>query len=222
MKKLLIILGIIVAIIVIGIPLFVSFFMLPAIRKDFYGGFPKDPAARKDYVFANSEPWDQNKQKMKYFGYKVPSDFELEQLKNSINLTRQYPTTIKAVFDPGVMANTINLIYYPDELASLGVNTYWVIGEYRLNNNKISQFMAGFNQSGFPTVLSEEDATRMLKWRILLAKKSGFATILIPDYPSANDIGRANFDVAKLKPEFERVALDLAKIGEEYQVEYLQ
>lgn len=208
------------AAIVFGIPVIISVFVAPNIKRDFYGSFPTGLAELKSYVFEKSEPWDQNKQGMKYFGYKAPTAAELKDLKASMDLTRRYPNTLKGVFSPGPIPNTIELLYFSDELADLGVNTYWVIGEYRLNNNKALQFMPGFNQIGFPQVLSQSDAEKMLAWRLLLAKKAGFASILIPDFPDAFNVGRANFDIAKLKPEFERVALDLAKLAEEYQAEY--
>jgi len=69
-------------------------------------------------------------------------------------------------------------------------------------------------------MLSQEDANKVLVWRILLAKKLGFTTILVPDYPSLFNVGRQNFDLAKVDPEFERIALEQAKIAEENGVEY--
>lgn len=155
-----------------------------------------------------------------YFGYMAPTDGELKKLKSSVDLTRRYPKTLKAVFAPGPVPNTNEILYFSDELAELGINTYWVIGEYQIKNNKISQFLPTISRAGLPGELSQEDAKKVLAWRIMLAKKAGFATILIPDLPSVSNIGRDKFDIAKLKPEFEDLALDLAKLAEEYQVEY--
>lgn len=171
MKKILLTVGIILVVIAIVIPLVVSVVIVPGIKRASYSGFPSDPAQRKEYVFKNSEPWDQSKQLMKYFGYLVPSDSELEKLKSITNLTRHYPETLKAVFSPGPLPNTVELLYFGNELADLGVNTYWVIGEYRIKDNYASQFMSGFNQAGFPGILSQDDAKKVLAWRILLAKK---------------------------------------------------
>lgn len=220
MSKKLLIAGIIIVVLVV-LPIFGSIFISQGIQKDSVGNFPKDPSQWKQYVFEKGEPWAQANHEMIYYGYKLPTDREIQKLKNSVDLTRHYPETIKADFAPGVVPNTNELLYFSDELADLGVNTYWVIGEYRIENNKISQFMPLFNSVGFPGVLSQEDAKKVLAWRILLAKKAGFATILIPDLPSASNVGRENFDIVKLKPEFEKLALDLAKLAEQYQVEYL-
>lgn len=221
MKKLLIVTGIIIATIALAVPIFVSSFILPnIINKEFSTDFPADPAEIKNYVFENSEPWLQNSQKMKYFGYRVPSDTELENFKENADLTRRYPETLKALFNPGPVTNTTDLLYFADEIADLGVNTYWVIGEYRLENNSAIQFMPGFSKLGTPSVLSQENAKKMLGYRILLAKQHGFAVILIPDYPSAFNIGRANYDIEEIEPALEKVALELAEIAEEYQIEY--
>ncbi len=220
MSRKVMIIGILALILVIAsVPIFVGMAIEPKIRLEIYGNFPSNLVERRAYVFENSEPWEQSKG-MKYFGFKVPTDNQLNELKKSTDLSRRYPETIKAVFTPGPVPNTVELLYFNDELANIGVNTYWVIGEYRINDNTASQFMPGFEQSGMPSVLSQEDAKKMLKWRILLAKKAGFATILIPDYPSAFNIGKQNYDITKIKPEIERVALELAEIAEEYQTEY--
>lgn len=220
MKKILIIIGTVI-VLSAGIPLIGSIFILQGIQKDSAGNFPKDPALWKQYVFEKGEPWNQANREMIYYGYKLPTDGDIQKLKQSVDLTRHYPAIMKADFAPGPIPNTNELLYFSDELVDLGVNTYWVIGEYRIKDNKIYQFAPLFNQVGFPGVLSQEDAKKMLAWRILLAKKAGFATILIPDLPSMSNVGRENFDIVKLKPEFEKLALDLAKLAEEYKSEYL-
>jgi len=219
MKKILYIFLIITLIVIIAIPLFVSTNILPNIKRETGGNFPKTLPEIKDYIDKNSEPWIQN-QGMKYLGFEAPTESDLQDLKKGTDLTRHYPTTIKAIFDPGIISNTVDLLYYNDELADLGINTYWVIGEYRMQDYKVTQFSPSFSHLGFPLMLSQEDANKVLAWRILLAKKLGFATILIPDYPSLFNVGRQNFDLSKVEPEFERVALELAKIAEDYGVEY--
>lgn len=219
-KKILFIVGIIIVIIVVGIPLFVSINILPHIKQETAGGFPEgNLPAIKDFVAKNSEPWEMSKGE-KYMGFEMPTSDELLALKKGTDLTRHYPTTLKAIFDPGAVSNTVNLLYYSDELADLGVNTYWVIGEYRMSNYKIAQFSPSFSQMGFPLMPSEEEADRVLAWRLLLAKRLGFASIVIPDYPSLFNVGRNNFDLSKVEPEFKRVALDEAKIAEDYGAEY--
>lgn len=210
----------IIILIAVGIPVIVSTQILPSIRKETAGGFPQgNPAAIKDFVDKNSEPWEMSKGQ-KYMGFEAPTGSELTALKKDTDLTRHYPTTLKAIFDPGAVSNTVDLLYYSDEIANLGVNTYWVIGEYRMNNYKITQFSPSFTHMGFPQLLNDEEADRILAWRILLSKRLGFATIVIPDYPSLFNIGRQNFDLSKVEPELKRVALDEAKIAEEYGAEY--
>lgn len=218
---------VIIVLIIIGIPIFVSTIILPNIKKETAGNFPATLEARKEYVDKNSEPWIQ-KEGMKYLGFEAPTDQDIANLKKGTDFTRHYPTSIKAVFDPGNISNTVNLLYYADELADLGVNTYWVIGEYRMKDYqqavssayRASQFAPSFSKLGFPQILNDADANKVLAWRILLAKNLGFATILIPDYPSVFNIGRENFDLQKVEPEFRRVALELAKIAEETGAEY--
>lgn len=207
-------------ILLIGIPVFVSVFMLPSIKKETAGNFPESLAAQKEYVDKNSEPWVQD-QGMKYLGFEQVTDNDLRSLRSGTDLTRRYPASIKAVFDPGAISNTVDLLYYSDELADLGVNTFWVIGEYRMKNYHAYQFSPSFSHLGFPQVLSDADANKVLAWRILMAKRLGFATIVIPDYPSVFNVGRQNYDLAKVEPELKRVALDLAKIAEDYGAEYL-
>lgn len=206
-------------IILVGVPIFVSQAILPRIKQETAANFPKTFTEQKDYVDKNSEPWVQSKG-MKYLGFEAPTGLDLKILKSGTDLTRHYPTTIKAVFDPGAISNSIDLLYYSDELADLGVNTFWVIGEYRMKNYKAYQFSPNFNHLGFPQLLSDNNANKVLAWRMLLAKKLGFATILIPDYPSLFNVGRQNFELSKVEPELKRVALELAKIAEDYGVEY--
>lgn len=212
--------AVIIALVAIAIPVFVSTQILPNIRRETAGGFPEgNLAAIRDFVDKNSEPWEMSKGE-KYMGFTAPAESELQALRKGTDLTRRYPTSLKAIFDPGAVSNTVNLLYYSDELADLGVNTYWVIGEYRMNDYKVTQFSPSFNNMGFPQLLNDKEADRVLAWRILLAKRLGFATIVIPDYPSVFNIGRQNFDLAKVEPEFKRVALDLARVAEDNGAEY--
>ena len=219
MRKILVVVGVVILIIAIGIPVFVSTNILPSIKRETSGNFPKTLAERKDYVDKNSEPWIQG-EGMKYLGFEAPTNDDLQNLKKGTDLTRHYPASIKAIFDAGAISNTVDLLYYADELADLGVNTYWVIGEYRMKNYKAYQFSPSFSHLGFPLLLSDKDANKVIAWRILLAKKLGFATIVIPDYPSLFNVGRQNFDLTKVEPELRRVALELAKIAEDNGAEY--
>ncbi|MBI2600029.1 hypothetical protein HYW43_03890, partial [Candidatus Daviesbacteria bacterium] len=122
----------VIALMLIGIPLFVSTIILPNIKRETAGEFPKTFEERKEFIDKNSEPWVQNQQGMKYMGFEVPTSSELQDFRKSTDLTRRYPTSLKAIFDPGHISNTVDLLYYSDELADLGVNTFWVIGEYRI------------------------------------------------------------------------------------------
>lgn len=211
---------ILVIIVAVAIPVIISTKVLPNIKQETAAGFPAgNLPAIKDFVAKNSEPWEMSKGQ-KYMGFEMPTSDELAALKKDTDLTRHYPTTLKAIFDPGAVSNTVDLLYYSDEIANLGVNTYWVIGEYRMNNYKITQFSPSFTHMGFPLLSSDEEANRVLAWRILLAKRLGFTTIVIPDYPSLFNVGKNNFDLSKVEPELKRVALDEAKIAEEYGAEY--
>lgn len=219
-KKILLIVGIIIVIVAIAVPLLLSIFVLPRIKQETAGGFPEgNLPAIKEFVAQNSEPWEMSKGE-KYMGFTTPTAGELVALKKDTDLFRHYPTSLKAIFDAGAVSNTVDLLYYSDELADLGVNTYWVIGEYRMQNYKVTQFSPNFSSMGFPQLLNDEDADKVIAWRILLAKRLGFATIVIPDYPSLFNIGRQNFDLTKVDPEFKGVALDLAKVAEDNGAEY--
>jgi len=112
------------------------------------------------------------------------------------------------------------LLYFSDELLDVGINTYFVIGEYQINNNQAELFHPYISSNGDCSVLSEDDAKLVLADRLLMAKELGFSTILVPDYPSAFDRSRESYDIALIDPELKRVALELAEIAQDYRADY--
>jgi hypothetical protein len=99
------------------------------------------------------------------------------------------------------------------------VNTYFVIPEYELKDGSLTHYMSAYTDD-YPVSLTQEEAKRVVIHRILLAKKEGLAVVFVPDYPSLFNVGRSNYDINALEPKLEDVALEWAKVAEEYQVEY--
>jgi len=156
------------------------------------------------------------------FGYKVPSWRELERLKKDISLERKYPGFMKTVMEMGSTANTLNMLYFRDELKDVGVNTYIVLPSYSFKysskKGEMELFYSGFTS---PKLLSEDEAKRAIVHTILMAKQQGFCVILMPDYPELEAGGMANLkNPDDFENALETIALDLAEIAEEYGVEY--
>jgi len=155
--------------------------------------------------------------------YKEPSWSDLEKLKKEISLQRKYPRFMKTVMEMGANANTVNMLYFSDELKDLGVNTYVILPHYSFQYSKkkgeLALFYSDFDSPG---LLNEDEAKRALIHTILMAKQQGLSVILMPDYPDLEAGG-----MGKMKnPEgfenvLETIALSLAEIAEEYGVEYL-
>ena len=181
--------------------------------------FPTALAEQKEYVY-NYLLNRGSSTEMTYLGYDKPTLDGLQDKKASIDLSSNYPSFIKGVFDPSAETNTVDLLYFSDELLDLGVNTYFVIGEYQINNNKAELFHPYISSNGDCSMLTEEEAKFVLADRLLRAKELGFSTILVPDYPSAFDIGREQYDITLIEPELKRVALELAEIAQEYKADY--
>lgn len=146
-------------------------------------------------------------------GYEVPTQKELEQLRQQTSLERVYPGKVNAIFEVG--ANLATLLHLDGELKDLGVNTYFVQAEYEQKWGKPQIFEP---ESG--VFVSQEKAKRAIKHRMLMAKEKGFAVGFIPDYPSYFNFGRDKYDINKLEPQYIEVALEWAKIAEEYGLEY--
>jgi len=170
---------------------------------------PTDPEDFKEWVIQSIRASEFSS--LEDMGYNVPSWQELDRLRCEESLDRRYPDEIKGLFDPGPISNTFDLICFNNELKELGINTYFVIAEYELGNDGIQQFLLK---------LPEDVAKRALIHRIIMAKKEGYSVIVVPDYPSLFSIGKQNYDIDVLEPQLEEVALEWAKVAEEYQVEY--
>jgi len=148
-------------------------------------------------------------------GYEEPTKDKLDDLKQKVDLTRKYPPKIHALFEIG--KNTVPLIHFSQELKNLGVNTYVVQAEANLKDGKIQLFQPGYTRA---RILSQEEAKRVIIHRMLLAKQEGFAVSFVPDYPELFDIGKDEYNIDELEPQFIELALDWAKIAEEYGLEY--
>ena len=182
--------------------------------------FPTSLAEQKEYVYDYLSKRGSNTE-MSYLGYDKPTSSEIQIKKSNTDLSSNYPSYIKGIFGPGAETNTVDLLYFSDELLDIGVNTYFIIGEYQINNNKAELFHPYIAANGDCSVLTEEEAKLVLAERILMAKELGFSTILVPDYPSAFDKGRESYDITLIEPELKRVALELAEIAQEYKADYL-
>jgi len=182
--------------------------------------FPENLSNQKEYIYDYLKNKGSSKE-LVYLGYNKPEAEELKNKKEKTDLTQKYPEYIKGIFDPGHEANTLNLKYFSDELIDLGVNTYFVIGEYQINNNQAELFTPNIPKKGKPSKLSDEEGKMVLADRILMAKEKDFSVILVPDYPDAFSVGRENYDISKINPELKRVALEMAELAQEYKVEYL-
>lgn len=188
----------------------------------FYENFekpPTDPAERKDWV-AEKIIGSMYDHELINLGYKVPSQKELDQLKQETSLERVYPPFMNNVMEYGTDAYTANLLYFGDELQDLGVNTYLIMPQYHIKSGKLEFFFSSLGPS--PMSLSPAEARRAIAHSIIMAKQLGFTVILMPDYP---DLERSGFSQLKkpdrFEEELEAIALDLAQIAEEYGVEYL-
>lgn len=148
-------------------------------------------------------------------GYQEPSQKDLDALKKQVDLTRKYPEKIHALFEIG--RNTIPLLHFSDELKDLGVNTYVVQAEINYKKGQLKLFQPGYTS---PFILSQEQAKRVIIHRMLLAKQQGFAVSFVPDYPELFDLGKDKYNLNQLEPQYINIALEWAKIAEEYGLEY--
>lgn len=148
-------------------------------------------------------------------GYEEPSQEDIERIKQEIDLTRKYPQKIHSLFEIG--RNTVPLFHFSDELKDLGVNTYVVQAEVDMKDGKLGLFQPGYTTTD---LLSQEEAKRVIIHRMLMAKREGFAVSFVPDLPELFDLGKENYPIDELEPQFIDLALEWAKIAEEYQLEY--
>ncbi|MDZ7798223.1 MAG: hypothetical protein U5L76_01245 [Patescibacteria group bacterium] len=148
-------------------------------------------------------------------GYEEPSQEDIQSKKQKTDLTKKYPSKINALFELGT--NTATLFYFSDELKDLGVNTYFVQAETRIENGELKIFQPCYSKK---CILSQEEAERVVIDRMLMAKQEGFSVGFVPDLPDAFEVGRENYNIDELNPRFKEMILKWAEIAEEYGVEY--
>lgn len=181
---------------------------------------PEDSEARKAWFSKNID--NNNTEKFVYVDYEVPSWKEIEKIKKSISMTRTYPAFMNASQEYGSMTNTVDILYFSDELIDLGVNTYFIAPayswEYSRTEGEFELWYSGYNSR---EMLSPDESKRALVHTILMAKEKGMAVILFPDYFELEEGGMGRLGISDdLEYHLEKIALDLAEIAEEYQVEY--
>lgn len=177
---------------------------------------PEDPQERREWI---SQNFDITKHEQLLIDYQVPTRKEIETIKSSTSLARNYPKKINGVFEMGFTSNVMNLLYFGDELADVGVNTHFIAPLYQFKNGQLEYFMSDFNKHG---LMNDDKAERAIAHALLMAKQQEVAVVLMPDYPDFEDgqmEGKITAD--EMERQFEEIALNLAKIGEEYNVEYL-
>ncbi len=180
----------------------------------YYEKPPEDPEARKAWL---SENIDSMSKEFISIDYEVPSWKELNQINQS--LERKYPKYIKAVQTYGTLPNLVEVLYFGDVLEDLGVNTQFVHANYWFKKGDFKLWYLGYDR---PKDMSQDESKRALVHNILLAKEQGLAVILFPDYFQLEDGGMTELNISDdLESHLETIALDLAQIAEEYNVEYL-
>ncbi|MFC1625625.1 hypothetical protein ACFL1Q_01115 [Patescibacteria group bacterium] len=215
-------LGLIVVVILIGVVILVggNFLFGPG---DLPGSFlantvgppPEDPEARKAWISENVDNNDH--ETFVKLDYKVPSWKKLDKMNES--LTRKYPTYIKATQTYGTLPNLIEVLYFSDVLADLGVNTQFIHANYWLREGELKLWYLGYDK---PRDYSQDKSKRALVHNILLAKQQGLSVVLFPDYVQFEDGGMEEHNITPedLSRRLEAVSLELAPIAEKYNVDY--
>ncbi|MAF20201.1 MAG: hypothetical protein CMI55_00805 [Parcubacteria group bacterium] len=117
------------------------------------------------------------------------------------------------------MTNLVEVLYFGDALKDLGINTQFVHANYWFKKGDFELWYMDYDK---PKDLSQDESKRALVYNILLAKQKGLAVILFPDYYQLEDGGMTELNISDdLEGRLETIALDLAQIAEEYNVEYL-
>jgi len=177
---------------------------------------PQDPEARKALL---SENIDNMGKEFVSIDYEVPSWKELDKINQSLSNERKYPEFIKALQTYGTLPNLVEVLYFGDVLKDLGVNTQFVHANYWWKKGDFEFWYLGYDR---PKDLSQDESKRALIHNILLAKQQGLAVVLFPDYFQLEDGGMTELGVSDdLEGRLETIALELAQIAEDYNVEYL-
>jgi len=183
----------------------------------YYEKPPQDSEARKAWFSENID--NENHEKFVSIDHKLPSWKELNKMKQSLSAERKYPDFIKAIQTYGTLPNLVEVLYFGDVLEDLGVNTQFVHANYWFKEGDFELWYLDYNK---PEDLSQDEAKRALVYNILLAKQQGLAVVLFPDYFQLEDGGMTNLNISDdLEGRLETIALDIARIAEEYNVEYL-
>jgi len=181
---------------------------------------PKDSVARKAWLSENIDYAGGND--FVYIDYDVPSWKKIEKMKKSMAMEPKYPAFMSAIQEYGSTTNTVDILYFADDLKDMGVNTYFIapsyMQQYSKTKGEFELFYSGYKDLN---LLSQDEARRALAHTILMAKEQGMAVILFPDYVELEDGGMARLGIADdLEDHLEKIALDLAQVAEDYQVEY--
>lgn len=175
---------------------------------------PNDPEERKQWFSENIKSMDKT---IIVIDEELPSWKELDKM-NQTN-QRAYPQFIKATQTYGSLPNLVEVLYFGDELKDLGINTQFIHANYWFKNKEFKFWYHSYNKG---IELNQDDSKKALVHNILLAKKQGLAVILFPDYFQLEDGGMEKLNISDdLEDRLEKIALELAKIAEEYNVEYL-
>lgn len=143
---------------------------------------------------------------------------ELDKLNDSLP-GRQYPSYIKAVQTYGTLPNLVEVMYFSDELADLGVNTQFIHVSYWYKDGEFELWYQDYKTG---KILNQDKAKRALVHNILLARQLGLAVILFPDYTTLEHESMENLGIGDdLEHRLEKIALELAPIAEKYKAEYL-
>lgn len=145
--------------------------------------------------------------------WNIPSISDLYD--RSSEFERSYPKIIAGNVEPaGIWMNRL-VSDKADELKALGINTVTIMPYY-----KYSQGSPELKNPGVVALGDDEESIRALYiWQIVQAKKQGLAVFLTPNF-----IGRSGqiFDVPleKFLEDANRIAMEWAKIAEDFNVEY--
>ena len=177
---------------------------------------PTEHEARKAWINENVDNNDH--ETFIRLDYEVPSWEELDALNTSLP-SRTYPDYIKALQTYGTLPNLVELLYFDDVIADLGVNTEFVHANHWIKDGELKLWYLSYDE---PQDMNQDESQRALVHNILLARQQGLAVILFPDYVQYEDGGMRKLNVSpeELSSTLERVALELAPLAEKYKAEY--
>jgi hypothetical protein len=177
---------------------------------------PDEPEARKAWISENIKSMDKT---IIVLNEKLPSWKELDQMNQSLPSKKNYPRFIKAIQTYNTLLNLVEVLYFSDVLKDLGINTQFIHANYWLKGKEFKLWYFDYDK---PRDLNQDQAKRALVHNILLAKQQGLAVILFPDYYQLENGGMKKLNISDdLEERLETIALELAEIAEEYNVEYL-